>query len=235
MPFSHDFRILFTVHGSDRSDGMDLSGEAMLEALKSRVAEFEANPQLLRDLAGAPQSSKEQGYWVLRKIGEPGQIRKSDGGWIPAEPGEIRKEDMLRSEEAATIPAPQDGFWCRYEDVFEAEVLADLHSDDHVITTHVNILPWLAMAEPGEIEELEAESWGYCEAADQVAYALERLGDPGAQRLFNYLGLSPRMSFTGDPVGFGLTVLESDVTEWLAGHRPDVFEKLMGEEDGPSP
>lgn len=235
MPYSHDFRILFTVPGSDRADGMDLGGEAMLEALKRRVAEFEANPQLLRDLAGAPQQSQAQSHWVLRKIGKPGMIRQSDGGWITVEPGAIRSEDTLRADVAATIPVPRDGFWCRVEDAFETEVLADLHSDDHVIMAQVNIAPWLANAERHEIQTLEAEGWGFDQAADGVAYALENLGDPGANRLFNYLGLGPKMPFTADPVGFSLSVLESDVLDWLATRRPEVHAQMAGPEDTPEP
>lgn len=235
MPYSHEFRLLFTVHGSDRPDGMDLGGKAMLEALKLRVAEFEANPQLLRDLAGAPQTTHSHSHWALRKAGEPGMIRQSDGGWIAVRPGHIHPEDQLRTEEAARIREPVNGFWCRIENVFEPEVLADLHSDDHVIMAKVNIAPWLLAAERHEIENLQAEGWGFSEAADHVAYAMEAMGDPGAKRLFDYLGLNPRMSFTGDSVGFSLSVSESDVMEWLKARRPGIHAEMSGSDEDPSP
>jgi hypothetical protein len=235
MTYRHDFRILFSVPGSNDPTGMDLTGEAMLAALEARVAEFRANPQLLRDLAGAPQASSDQPLWVLRHVGRPGVIRQSDGGWISVEPGAIRPDDMLPAERAATIPAGRDAFWCRVDDAFGDEVLADLHSDDHVVETKVDIRPWLAEAHPGDIEALAAEGWGYAESADAVAYHLEGMGDPGAARLFAWLGMNPKMPFTGDQVGFGLSATESDCLDWLRRHRPEAAAVLDGTEDTISP
>jgi hypothetical protein len=226
MTYRHDFRILFSVPGSTDPTGMDLSGEVMLAALKARVAEFEANPQLLRDLAGAPQASVDQPLWVLRRIGAPGVIRQSDGGWIDAAPGGIRPEDMLPPEVAATFPAGRGAFWCRVEDALGEEVLAELHSDDRVIETSVDIRPWLAEAHPGDIAALAADGWGYAESADAVAQHLEGIGDPGAARLFGYLALNPKMSFTGDQVGFGLVAPETESLAWLRAHRPDVIKAM---------
>lgn len=112
--------------------------------------------------------------------------------------------------------------------------MADLHSDDRIIDLSVDIRPFLEMAEPDEINNLIAEDWSYAESADRVAYALEAAGDPGANRLFWYLGLNP--GGTGNSqVGFGLRAEGEAALRWLSENRPDVHAQLDLDEDPDGP
>jgi hypothetical protein len=214
-------------------DASDVTPDMILAALLARVAELEADPENLREKLGAPMSALEIEDWVLRRKAEPGVIRQSDGGWITVSEGTIRPDDMLPSAQASNMPAGRNAFWCRAVEAFGVEVLADLHSDDRVIETQVDIRPWLAQASAGDIAELESEGWGYGEAHDGVAQFMEGIGNPDACRLFNYLGLRPRMSMTGDDVGFGLSVDEFEVTRWLKAHRPEALSEILSEEFEP--
>ncbi|MCE6959325.1 hypothetical protein LAZ40_09705 [Cereibacter sphaeroides] len=233
MPYRHDFNIRFQATSEDPA-GLDLSGERMLEALEARLAEFRANPQLLRDLAGAPLSSTEQPLWVLRTEDEPLSVRNRRGAWVPA--GEVVPADAVSGETAARTPAIRPGaFWCHLDFLLGTPVLADLHSDDHIVDTELDIRPWLASAEPSEILELAGDGWSFAESADRVFYALEAMGCPEALRLSNYLALNPVMGFTGDTVGFGLSAPECDALDWLEEHRPDVRALLAAPEDAPAP
>jgi hypothetical protein len=113
-------------------------------------------------------------------------------------------------------------------------VIADLHSDDRVIDLSVDIRPFLEKAHVDEINDLIAEDWSYTESADRVAYALEAAGDPGANRLFWYLGLNPGGN-GNQQVGFGLRAEGEAALRWLSENRPDLHAQLDLDEgpDGP--
>lgn len=100
MAFTHDFSVTLTVEGSTDERGCELSDARLLEALKVLVTKFEETPGLLRYHVSDPVSTRETSLWMLRKIGEPGCVRQADGGWVQSTPGELRRQDMLTSEEA---------------------------------------------------------------------------------------------------------------------------------------
>lgn len=233
MSHSHNFNLAFAVPGSLFKDASDVTPDMIMTALLACVAELEADPERLLEKFGAPLSVLEIQDWVLRKKAEPGVIRQSDGGWITVNEGAIRTDDMLPSVQASNLPAGRNGFWCRVAEAFDVEVLADLHSDDRTIETQIDIRPWLAQASAWEIASLETEGWGYGEAHDEIALHMERLGNPDACRLFNFLGLQPGMPGTGDDVGFGLSVDEFEVTRWLEVHRPEALSEIRDPEIAP--
>lgn len=172
--------------------------------------------------------------WVIRSAAGPGLVLTDQGTWFACTPETVPDTALHDREAGQTIALKEGRIWCRRDLLTGEAVLADLHSDDRVIDLEVDIRPFLETATAGELNELIAEDWAYAESADRVAYALEAAGDPGANRLFWYLGLNPRGT-GNEQVGFGLRAEGADALRWLSENRPDVFSQLDLEEgpDGP--
>ena len=172
--------------------------------------------------------------WVVRSVTGPGLVMTDQGTWFACTPETVPDTALHAGEAGHAIFLKKGRIWCRRDLISGEAVLAELHSDDRVIELEVDIRPFLETATAEELNELIAEDWSYAESADRVAYALEAAGDPGANRLFFYLGLNP--GGTGnDQVGFGLRAEGGDALRWLSENRPDVFSQLDLEEgpDGP--
>lgn len=129
---------------------------------------------------------------------------------------------LMTSAEAARIAIPDGMVWCREDLMGSAPLLGEIYSDDRIIDRMADIRPYLIAAQSGEIEELEADDWQFCEAADRIAYALEQEGDPSALALFHYLGLNPTMSFTNDTVGFAVRADREEALSWIRMNRTDL-------------
>lgn len=175
-------------------------------------------------LEAALQAASENPAAFLQRLEK---IESSDASWelVDGETGaplEGRPESGL---DPANMPAPAGAVWCRQDLINGKPVLADLHSDDRMIESTLDIRPFLQDVSVGDIEELHAESWSYAEAADRIAYDLEGKGDPSATRLFNYLGLNPTMGM-GEQVGFGVSVEGSEALAWLRENRAELYEEL---------
>jgi hypothetical protein len=172
--------------------------------------------------------------WVIRSEAGPGLILTDQGTWFACTPETVPDTALYGTDAGQTTSLQEGRIWCRRDLISGEAVIADLHSDDRVIDLQVDIRPFLEIATADEINELISEDWAYAESADRVAYALEAAGDPGAGRLFWYLGLNP--GGTGnDQVGFGLRADGDEALRWLAENRSDLISQLDIDEapDGP--
>lgn len=209
-------------------DGTSPGPEHLFATLEGALEAASRDPSGLLQRVTGPETSRN---WVIRAETGPGVILTSHGTWYACTPDTVPDSAVHAPEAGQLIALRGDQVWCRRDLMSGDLVTAALHSDDRVIDMTVDIRPFLETATPDEIGELIADDWSYAESADRVAYALEAAGDPGANRLFWYLGLNP--GGTGnEQVGFGLDGDGEAALRWLSGHRPDLYARLELE-DGP--
>jgi len=204
-------------------EGVKPSTEDLFRMLEVALDEAARDPSelLSRIIAAGPEPE-----WVIRSAAGPGMVMTEQGTWSAFTP-ETVPEGALHGPDAGQSLALATGqIWCRRDLILGEAVIADLHSDDRVVDLQVDIRPFLETASVGGIEELIAEDWAYAESADRAAYALEGVGDPGASRLFWYLGLNPEGT-GNEQVGFGLSADGEGALRWLSENRPEVFGQLM--------
>jgi hypothetical protein len=222
------FQIILDI---DVPDGETPAAEHLYGALEAALDAAARDPaDLLNRITPVPTPRD----WVIRSESGPGLVLTAQGTWSACVSGTVPDEALHGPEAGQVISLASGQVWCRRDLISGEAVIADLHSDDRVIDLRVDIRPFLEGADADEINALIAEDWSYAEPADQVAYTLEGAGDPGASRLFWYLGLNP--GGTGnEQVGFGLRAEGGDALRWLAENRPDVYAKLDLDEapDGP--
>jgi len=215
----------------DVPDGAKPTAADLYDALEGVLTEASVDPApLLSRLVPAMQ---DRG-WVIRSEAGPGLVLTDQGTWYACTPQTVPDTALHGPEAGQTIVLTSGQIWCRRDLMLGEAVVADLHSDDRVINTVVDIRPFLETADVDEINNLIAEDWAYTESADQIAYALEAAGDPGATRLFWYLGLNP--GGTGNAqVGFGLSAEGEAALHWLSENRPEIrtLLDLEGGPDGP--
>lgn len=209
-------------------DGSEPAPNHLYAALEEVLDEASRDPS---DLMRRIRTAEPPHDWAIRSEVGPGLIMTEQGIWCACVP-ETVPETALHGPAAGQSISLNDGqIWCRRDLISGEAVVAGLHSDDRVIDLKVDIRPFLETATADDINELIAENWAYAESADRVAYALEGAGDPGAGRLFWYLGLNP--GGTGNAqVGFGLSADGEAALAWIAANRPDLHAQL-DLEDGP--
>lgn len=201
-------------------------------------SEVRGTDPLLNDaLSRAKAQSQKIDLWVVRATadGEDGLpvIRKADNTWVSVTPETLDLSDAVSAEVAGVISPPKGAFWCRVDGLKDAVVTGLINSDDYVIEQVIDVRPWLIDADPADIGAAAHVDWRCSEEIDQVAYELERMGDPGASRLMNYLGLRPTTA-NGDSVGFSMSIDAEEAIGWLKLHRPDVRAVLDLEDDAPT-
>lgn len=215
----------------DVPDGTVPGPEHVYETLERALDEASRDPSALLLKAHAAQEARD---WVIRSETDPGIILTDLRTWYACTPDTV-PATALHVPEAGRSVALQGGkVWCRRDLIGGKIVPADLHSDDQVVSMTVDIRPFLETATEDELNELIGDDWAYAESADRVAYALEAAGDPGASRLFWYLGLNP--GGTGnEQVGFGLSADGEVALDWIAENRPDLHARLDLDDapDGP--
>ena len=215
----------------DVPDGGKPTAKNLYDALEGALedAATDPGPLLARVVPLTPSPD-----WVIRSETGPGLILTEQGTWFACTPENVPETALHGPDAGQSIALDSGQIWCRRDLISGEVVVADLHSDDRVVDLCVDIRPFLETATAAEINELIAEDWSYAESADRIAYALEGAGDPGASRLFWYLGLNP--GGTGnEQVGFGLRAEAGDALRWLSEHRADIYMQLDLEEgpDGP--
>lgn len=216
-------------------DGTEPGPEHLYGALESALNEASVNPTPLLSRIARAEPLRN---WVIRGGGESragtSLVLTDQGTWFACTPETVSDTALHGAEAAQTIALAAGQVWCRRDLLSGNPVIADLHSDDRVIDIEVDIRPFLEIASADEINELIAEDWAYAESADRIAYALEAAGDPGANRLFWYLGLNPRGT-RNERVGFGLRADSGEALHWICRYRPDLHDKLDLEEEAESP
>lgn len=197
-------------------------------ALEAALDEASRDPSDLMRRIRVAEPARD---WVIRSEDGPGLIMTEQGVWCACVP-ETVPETALHGPAAGQSMGLNDGqIWCRRDLISGEAVIAELHSDDRVVDLKVDIRPFLETATADDVNELIADDWSYAESADRVAYALEGEGDPGAGRLFWYLGLNP-VGPDREQIGFGLSANGETALDWIAEHRPDLHASL-DLEDGP--
>lgn len=215
----------------DVPDGETPTPEHLYGALETALDAASKDPAPLLARVTLSETSRD---WVIRSETGPGLILTEQGTWFACTPHTVPQTALHGPEAGRSIALYSGQIWCRRDLIAGEAVVADLHSDDRVVDLKVDIRTFLEAATADEINELISEDWAYAESADRVAYALEGAGDPGASRLFWYLGLNP--GGTGNQqVGFGLRADAGEALRWISEHRPDLYVQLDLEEgpDGP--
>lgn len=215
----------------DVPDGVTPAPEHLYSALEGALeaASKDPSPLLAQIREAEPARS-----WVIRAEIGPGLVLTDQGTWFACTPETVPDTALHGADAGQTISLKEGQIWCRRDLISGEAVVADLHSDDRMIDLQVDIRPFLEAATADELNELITEDWAYAESADRVAYALEVAGDPGANRLFWYLGLNPRGT-GNEQVGFGLRAEGEDALRWLSENRPDIFSQLDLEEGPDAP
>lgn len=209
-------------------EGETLSSNHMFDALEAILAKAAADPASVLGLVRATPV-EEQGNWIIRSIESPGVVMNPDRQWVTLN-GAAPAENMLYERDAGYgIALGDDQVWCRSDLVYDPIVSGTVYSDDRVINLTVDVRPFLETATKDDIETLATEDWCFSESADAVAYTLEGLGDPGAGRLFWYLGMKPG-GVGKEQVGFSVEVDGSEALAWLKEHRPELHAELDIEE-----
>jgi hypothetical protein len=209
-------------------DGETPGPEHLFATLEGALEAASRDPSGLLSRVKGPEAARN---WVIRADTGPGVILTSHGTWYACTSDTVPDSALHVPETGQSVALRRGQVWCRRDLIGGELVPAELHSDDRVVDTVVDIRPFLETASQDEIEELIADDWSYAESADRVAYALEAAGDPGANRLFWYLSLNP--GGTGnEQVGFGLSADGEAALAWLSEHRPELRARLELE-DGP--
>jgi hypothetical protein len=212
-------------------EGTQPTEKDLYDTLEGALAEASTDPAPLLSSMVLVVPARD---WVIRSEVGPGLVLTDQGTWYACTPQTIPDTSLHGPEAGQTIALRSGQVWCRRDLISGGAVIADLHSDDRVIDLSVDIRPFLEKAHVDEINDLIAEDWSYTESADRVAYALEAAGDPGANRLFWYLGLNPGGN-GNQQVGFGLRAEGEAALRWLSENRPDLYAQLDLDEgpDGP--
>jgi hypothetical protein len=212
-------------------DGVEPGPSHLFDALEAALEQASRDPSALM---GRVRPAEPPRDWVIRSEADPGLILTDNGTWTACAAETVPETARHNAEAGQSISLREGQAWCRRDLIGGEIVPADLHSDDRVIDMVVDIRPYLETATEDDINELIADDWSYAESADRVAYALEAAGDPGANRLFWYLGLNP--GGTGnEQVGFGLRADGEAALVWIAENRPDLHARLDLDDapDGP--
>lgn len=120
-------------------------------------------------------------------------------------------KDLITSTDSNAVR--QDGLWIREDLVSSEPVIAELYSDDRRVERMIDVRPALMELEVQTTEDLEDTF--PCDEFDEIYYCLERMGDPSALALSDYLGLRPTMGFTNETVRFEVSPLSGDVRDWF--------------------
>lgn len=205
-------------------EGEQLSSKHLFDALEAVLEKAAADPAPIMGMVQAP-AVLEEGNWAIRSIESPGVVMNPDREWVTLN-GSAPAENMLYERDAGYgIVLGDDQVWCRSDLVYDPIVTGTIYSDDRVISMTVDVRPFLETATKDHIETLATEDWSFSESADAVAYTLEGLGDPGAGRLFWYLGMNPG-GVGNERVGFSVEVDGPEALAWLKEHRPDLHAEL---------
>lgn len=220
----------------DVPDGTAPGPEHLYETLERALDEASRDPSALLLKVHAAQEVRN---WVIRSETDPGVVLTDKGTWYACTPDTVPATALHVPDSGQSVALTGGKVWCRRDLIGGKIVPADLHSDDpadldsvnRAVSMTVDIRPFLETATEDDINELIQDDWAYAESADRIAYALEAAGDPGANRLFWYLGLNP--GGTGNQqVGFGLRADGEAALAWLSEHRPELHARLELE-DGP--
>lgn len=113
---------------------------------------------------------------------------------------------------------------------------AEVHSDDHKVTTIFDALQYVMQASDDDLVALVDCGFGGDYPADEVAQFMADL-DEGVARVFMYLSFEPEQF--GERVGFECHVDQRPALRWIKANRPNVYQRLLVEdlidpiEDGP--
>jgi len=212
-------------------DGVTPGPEHLYAALEGALDSASQDPSALLSQICPAEPGRD---WVIRSETGPGLVLTDQGTWFACTPETVPDTALYGQEAGQTIALAGGQIWCRRDLISGEAVVADLHSDDRVIDLQVDIRPFLETATAEDINDLIAEDWAYAESADRVAYALEGAGDPGANRLFWYLGLNPRGT-GNEQVGFGLRAGGEEALRWVSENRPEIYSQLDLEEGPEGP
>lgn len=206
----------------DVPDGAVPGPEHLYAALEEALDQASGDPAelLLRVTTAEPASD-----WVIGSETDAGLVLTDKGTWSACTVDSVPQHARHEADSGHRIPLVKGQVWCRRDLIEGRAVIADLHSDDRIIDIVVDIRPFLETASVEDINTLISEDWAYAESADRIAYTLERAGDPGANRLFWYLGLNP-CGVGDEPIGFGLRADGDAALSWLSHYRPDIHASL---------
>lgn len=214
----------------DLADGETPKPADLYGMLEDALQSASENPEaLLEKLTQVPPS---EANWVIRSEKHPNLIFSHGKGWFVCKSEDVLARDLHAPDAGKAVQLEPRSIWCRRDLISGQAVLADLHSDDRIIDLQVDIRPFLEIATADEIENLISEEWSYAESADQIAYALEAAGDPGAGKLFWYLGMNPHGN-GNDQIGFGLSADGAGALAWLETYRPEIFSVVSPQGDSP--
>lgn len=113
------------------------------------------------------------------------------------------------------------------QDAAGIRVPAYCYSDDHLFSAKFDAAPWLASAEPEQIEALARCGWGGDEPTDWVAEFMADK-DKGVQAMFDHLRAIKDLPSHKDVCGFECNVDFEAARNWLRENRPEI--SIMVEE-----
>ena len=160
-------------------------------------------------------------------------IRLDDGQVVNTGDGNAHIFMTHSTADAAQTELTHCFVWCRSDLCHSTPVLAELVTDDGHFNRSVDIRPWLQAAEASAIlKMMDADFCGSTER-DEIAYHLERIGDPTVVAMFAYTESVPINDVTLENNGFEIEPRSTDeVVAWLKLNRPDVD---MPEVEGMTP